>query len=160
MNNISASIVLFNTNLIALQKAIDSLFLFKSELTLYLIDNSYNDNLKFFESQKILYVYNPSNPGFGAAHNIAIKKAIAAGCKYHFIVNPDIYFDENVITPMVDFMKNDLTIGMMMPQILNEDGSVQNLPKLLKRSPSILIKPPQVPSCKFRGMMFLFCFRL
>jgi hypothetical protein len=31
---------------------------------------------------------------------------------------------------MVQYMADDMTIGMMMPQILNEDGSVQNLPAL------------------------------
>jgi hypothetical protein len=35
-----------------------------------------------------------------------------------------------MFTPMVQYMADDMTIGMMMPQILNEDGSVQNLPKL------------------------------
>jgi GT2 family glycosyltransferase len=49
------------------------------------------------------------------------------GAKYHFIVNPDIYF-EGGVTPMVQYMADDMTIGMMMPQVLNEDGSVQNLP--------------------------------
>jgi hypothetical protein len=52
------------------------------------------------------------------------------GAKYHFIVNPDIYFEGDVVTPMVQYMADDMTIGMMMPQVLNEDGSVQNLPKL------------------------------
>jgi GT2 family glycosyltransferase len=41
------------------------------------------------------------------------------------IVNPDIYFEGDVVTPMVQYMADDMTIGMMMPQILNEDGSVQ-----------------------------------
>jgi GT2 family glycosyltransferase len=49
------------------------------------------------------------------------------GAKYHFIVNPDIYFEGDVVTPMVQYMADDMTIGMMMPQVLNEDGSVSYL---------------------------------
>jgi hypothetical protein len=60
------------------------------------------------------------------------------GAKYHF-VNPDIYFEGDVVTPMVQYMADDMTIGMMMPQVLNEDGSVQNLPKLLP-SPFCILK--------------------
>jgi GT2 family glycosyltransferase len=48
------------------------------------------------------------------------------GAKYHFIVNPDIYF-EAMWLPYGTYMADDMTIGMMMPQILNEDGSVQTL---------------------------------
>jgi GT2 family glycosyltransferase len=145
MNNISASIVLYNTNAIELQKAIDGIFLSKLEVKLYLIDNSSNDNLKVFQSDKIIYIHNPSNPGFGAAHNIAIKKAIEAGSKYHFIVNPDIYCKEDVVSTMIQFMQNDPEIGMMMPQILNDDDTIQNLPKLLPSPYSVLMRKLKFP---------------
>ena len=94
---------------------------------------------------RIEYVFNPSNPGFGAAHNIAIKSSISIGAKFHFVINPDIYFIEDVITPMVSYMAKDKKIGMMMPQILNLDGTVQNLPKLLPSPLSILLRKLKKP---------------
>jgi hypothetical protein len=36
------------------------------------------------------------------------------GAKYHFIVNPDIYFEGDVVTLWYN-MADDMTIGMMMP---------------------------------------------
>jgi GT2 family glycosyltransferase len=39
-------------------------------------------------------------------------------------VNPDIYFEGDVVT-LLQYMADDMTIGMMMPQVLNEDGSVK-----------------------------------
>lgn len=129
---ITASIVLYNTNLDDLLKGVNSMFHTNLNIKLFLIDNSATDKIReLINDSRVIYIHNPSNPGFGAAHNIAIQNAIEIDSKYHFIVNPDIYFESDVISPMIDYMKNDKTIGMMMPQILNLDGSIQNLPKLL-----------------------------
>jgi GT2 family glycosyltransferase len=150
---ITASIVLYKNDRLILQNAILSLLKFKSISILFLVDNSPTADLKMMASDfRIEYIHNPSNPGFGASHNVAIKKAIGLDSKLHFIVNPDIYLEGDVITPMVEYMANDKTIGMMMPQILNVDGSIQNLPKLLPSPFSILkrkIKKPVKTYQKF-----------
>lgn len=136
-----------------LQKAIHSFLDGELNVKLYLVDNSPTDELKILVTDlRIEYIHNPTNPGFGASHNLAIQKAMIFGAKYHFIVNPDIYFRGDVIMPMVNYMANDMTIGMIMPQILNRDGSIQNLPKLLPTPFSILkrkIKKPRVLYQKF-----------
>lgn len=150
---ITASIVLYRNNPKELNKTIKSVFIGNQNVKLLLIDNSPTDELNILaNNSNIEYIHNPTNPGFGAAHNIAIQKAIELGCHYHFIVNPDIYFIEDVILPMLEFMKTDSTIGMMMPQILNLDGTVQNLPKLLPSPWDILwrkIKKPNKTYQKF-----------
>jgi GT2 family glycosyltransferase len=139
---------LYNTDSEELLRAIDSLFKTKLNLELYLIDNSLTDSLRTFldYDSRIIYIHNPTNPGFGAAHNIAIQKALKNNNKYHFIVNPDIFFNEDVISPMVDFMKQDSLIGMMMPEVLNLDGTVQNLPKLLPSPFNILLRKFKKPT--------------
>ncbi|KDN53962.1 glycosyltransferase [Flavobacterium seoulense] len=151
---ITASIVLYNTVSAELLKAIDSVLKTDIAIKLYLIDNSLSDDLKVFQEKdsRIIYIHNPSNPGFGGAHNIAINEAIQLDSKFHFIVNPDIYFEEDVVSVMIEYMEKDISIGMMMPQILNEDGSIQNLPKLLPSPFSILkrkIKKPAKAYQKF-----------
>ena len=130
-----------------LQNAIQSLLKTNCVDKLFLVDNSPTDELKILViDSRIEYIHNPANPGFGASHNVAIQKAMEMGVKYHFIVNPDIYFERDVITPMVEYMANDATIGMMMPQILNLDGTVQNLPKLLPSPFSILWRKIKKPA--------------
>ena len=122
--------------------------------TLFLIDNSPTDKLKNLKKDdRIIYLHNPSNPGFGAAHNIAIKKAIALNHNYHFIVNPDIVFKGDVISPMIAFMESDSEIGMMMPQILNLDGSIQNLPKLLPTIYSVLMRKFKRPKSIYENFI-------
>lgn len=145
--SITASIVLYRNDALELKKTIESVLNTNQNLTLYLIDNSPSDDLKVFQEfdSKISYIHNPTNPGFGSAHNVAIEQAIVSGSNYHFIVNPDIHFEGDVISPMVHYMQNDATIGMMMPQILNEDGTIQNLPKLLPSPVSILWRKIKKP---------------
>lgn len=146
--NQTASIVLYMTDFIGLKKVLESLFGPHNSINkIYLIDNSPNDELKKISiGRNIEYIHTPSNPGFGAAHNIAIKKAIEEGSKYHFIVNPDVYFKDKVISEMVKYMEDNVNVGMMMPQILNEDGSIQNLPKLLPSPYSVVMRKLKRPA--------------
>ena len=154
MNTIITScIVLYRNDITILKNAIQSVLNAGRMNKIFLVDNSPTDDLKILVTDsRIEYIHNPANPGFGASHNVAIQKAMELASKYHFIVNPDIYFEGDVMTPMIEFMASDATIGMMMPQILNEDGSIQNLPKLLPSPFSILrrkINKPAVVYQKF-----------
>lgn len=144
--DITASIVLYHTDEFELKKTLNSILNTCVHLKLYLIDNSPVSLLENLSRNKqIEYIHNPSNPGFGAAHNIAIQKAINLGSSYHFIINPDIYFEGDVIKEMVKYMHSDSSIGMLMPEILNLDGTVQNLPKLLPNPWSILWRKIKFP---------------
>lgn len=130
---ITACIVLYKNNpKILLESIYSFLNSGRDDLFLYLVDNSPTEELKtLIASPNVEYIHNPSNPGFGAAHNIAIKKAIAMGSKYHLVLNPDVYFDEKVLSQIVDFMDDNPKIGNVLPKVLYPDGSIQYLAKLL-----------------------------
>lgn len=103
----SASIVTFNTTYEDIKNLIDSLT--SSVLNkLYIIDNS---RLSLLENRlmhsKIVYLHNPSNPGFGASHNIALLKSCVEEYDYHFVINPDIYMSPLVVSNMVYRMEID-----------------------------------------------------
>lgn len=144
---ITSCIVLYRNNLDMLQNAIQSLLNVNSIDKLFLVDNSPTDELKnLVTDARIEYIHNPANPGFGSSHNVAIKMAMEMNSRFHFIVNPDISFEGDIVTPMIEFMTNDTTIGMMMPQVLNSDKTIQNLPKLLASPLSILLRKIKKPS--------------
>lgn len=146
MSYISISIVLYNNEINIVRKTISSILESNIKFKLYLVDNSPSDILKVLSfDHRIEYIHNPTNPGFGAAHNIAINKSIEAYNKYHFIVNPDIYFDNNVLEVLINTISSNSQIGMMMPQILNFDGSIQYLPKLLPSPLTILLRKIKWP---------------
>ncbi|KIB00058.1 glycosyl transferase family 2 [Flavobacterium sp. KMS] len=144
---ITSCIVLYRNDITMLKNAIVSILKTSKMNKIFLVDNSPTDDLKILVTDsRVEYIHNPANPGFGASHNLALEQVMKLGAKYHFIVNPDIYFEGDVVTPMVEYMANDVTIGMMMPQILNRDGSVQNLPKLLPSPFSILKRKIKKPA--------------
>ena len=100
--------------------------------TLYLVDNSSNDSLRELgnTSPKIVYIYS-DNLGFGHGHNIAIRKALAANADYHIVINPDVYWEGQVIEGIRAFMDTHRDCGLVMPKVLYPDGELQYLCKLL-----------------------------
>ena len=146
--NNTASIVLYKHDFEEIRTLINGiLVLGKGSLKIFIIDNSPSDELSKLStlSSQIEYISNPSNPGFGAAHNIAFKKAMENQSKYHFVINPDVLLSEDVIRPMIDYMENNSDVGMMMPQVLNEDHTVQHLPKLLPSPFSVFMRKFKKP---------------
>lgn len=147
---VSASIVLYNNDKTDIERVVSYVFDSCPLSTLYLIDNSITDKLKRITllNPYIVYHHNNTNIGFGKAHNIAINLAYEKGSRYHFIINPDVYFGKEVMLKMLKYLEADSEVAMVMPKILNEDGSIQYLPKLLPSPYSVLrrkIKWP--PKC-------------
>ena len=97
-------------------------------LKLYVIDNNSTDGTADFieKSCGISVIRQNKNLGFGAGHNVALTQQLG---KYHFVINPDISLNDDVISDMVDYFENNPDVVMAMPKILNEDGTEQKLPK-------------------------------
>ena len=128
----TASIVLYKSKLDIVSKTIKCYLENTNIGIIYLIDNSPDDKLQVLKiCDQIVYIKNDTNVGFGSAHNVAVKSALSIGSKYHFIINPDIYFGKKTLSGLVDKMNSDNTIGMIMPEILFPNGGRQYLPKLL-----------------------------
>jgi GT2 family glycosyltransferase len=132
---ISASIVLYNNEEAILKEAINSFLNTDLNIVLYLIDHSPNDNLKNINiSEKVFYIHNPLNPGFGAGHNVAINKIIDTS-SYHLVLNPDVYFERGTIEKLISFMEINMDVGLVMPKVLYPDGNIQYL---CKTEPTLL----------------------
>jgi len=130
---LAVSIVLYKTPLVDLENCLNSLRLCANKIYIYLIDNSPTDELGCNKIATLAneYIHLPSNPGFGAGHNVAIVKSQADNYKYHLVLNADISFNVDVISPMLVYMENNLSVGQMMPKVLNPDGTIQRLCKLV-----------------------------
>ncbi|WP_278638901.1 glycosyltransferase family 2 protein [Capnocytophaga sputigena] len=151
---LSASIVLYQTDLTPLKKVIDSYFACKSEaLQLFLVDNSPTDVLKsvvtMYPDKEIYYIFNNENMGYGKAHNIAIKKSMEQGLSYHIVLNPDIVIQEGALEKLTFYMNEHPEVGNIMPKIIYPNGQLQYLCKLLP-SPIDLIFRRFIPFKKWR----------
>lgn len=128
---ITASIVAFHTKRGELRRLIDCVMGSPVEM-LYVIDNSTNDELRDFVNgnERIRYIHS-LNFGYGAGHNVAIRKAIEDGADYHVVLNPDIYWDGDVIGELARYMDSNPDVGQVMPKIIYPSGDTQYLCKLL-----------------------------
>jgi len=123
-----------------LKAAINSFLTVKIDASLYLVDNSPTDKLRdICSDNRCEYILNFKNTGFGAAHNVAIKKVIHKS-KYHIVINPDISFKEGVIETLIEYMDCNPDIGVIMPQILYPNGSIQYLAKLLPSPMDFMVR--------------------
>lgn len=151
---LSASIVLYQTDLTPLKNVIDSYFACKSEaLQLFLVDNSPTDVLKsvvtMYPDKEIYYIFNNENMGYGKAHNIAIKKSMEQGLSYHIVLNPDVVIQEGALEKLTLYMNEHPEVGNIMPKIIYPNGQLQYLCKLLP-SPIDLIFRRFIPFKKWR----------
>lgn len=125
---ITGSIVTYKTNKKDLERVINSFFLCTLNKKLFISDNSPTDELKFFiqelKNPNIEYIFNNKNGGYGYGHNKIIKK-IKNISKYHIILNPDIYFREEVLEKIYEKMEINKGIGNIMPLIKYPNGEIQ-----------------------------------
>jgi GT2 family glycosyltransferase len=129
---LTSCIVLYKNDKQNLSKTINCFLNTTINVKLFLVDNSPTDILQdLANNPRICYYHNPSNPGFGAAHNLAFKKAIQMGAQYHLVLNPDVYFQIGTIEEIIDYMDLNPDVGNLMPKVVYPDGQLQFLSKLL-----------------------------
>ncbi len=137
---LTASVVLFNTPRSEIELLFMSVFNSKCVEIFYIIDNSPNDKWRVLETEyaniannagtKIRYIHN-QNLGYGASHNLAMQEAIESGAVYHVVLNPDIYFEENVLSSLINFMDKNSDTAYVLPRVEYPNGELQYLCKLL-----------------------------
>ncbi len=86
----------------------------QSEADLIIVDNSPSDYLEVrdvvssFEKEDVVYIPNPSNPGFGASNNVGFRYQPS---DYVLFVNNDVEFTEPVFRKLIGKMESDASIG-------------------------------------------------
>ena len=137
--SINVSIVLYNHSLAEVTLLVGTLRESSMVSSIFLIDNSpvYNSE---FSMLPVTYIFNNKNLGYGAAHNIAIRKTIDQKLPYHLVVNPDITFDPIILKNIVNFMDNNSDTGLLMPKVYYPNGEIQYLCKLLPTPADLIFR--------------------
>lgn len=138
---ITASIVTYKTNKEELTTVL-SCTCGSSVKKVYIVDNSPTDELKTFAqfSPKIEYIFGQGNLGYGAAHNIAIRKSIEVGATFHIVINPDIQFESGVIEKLILYMDKNPDVGQVMPRVIYPSGELQYVCKLIPTPFDLIFK--------------------
>lgn len=138
---LSCSIVCYRNLPEQIAQVLGSIDATRIDATLYVIDNSPTDDLARTAAQfGAIYIHLPHNPGFGAAHNVAMREAFKKNAEFHLVLNPDIRFAENVIPTLLDYMDRHGEIGLIMPNVFYPDGRQQYLCKLLPNPVDLMIR--------------------
>lgn len=109
-----------------LKKCLDSLTHSTIPLDILVIDNkSTDDTTSIIKTQytNVDLIKNTKNFGFGGGNNIGLKKCVAEGYDYAFLVNQDAWIAPNCLEEMLKITTKD--IGIISPMHL--DGTGQNL---------------------------------
>jgi GT2 family glycosyltransferase len=140
MSVITASVVLYNTPESQLVALLDCIRHSSIPVQLYAVDNSPNPQCPpYLKGPGITYLRAPSNKGYGAGHNIALRQVLDTA-EFHFVLNPDICFERTELEKMLDFIQTDPAIGQLMPRIIYPDGSLQYLCKLLPTPADLILR--------------------
>ena len=129
---LSASLVLYKNDTDIVRQAVISLLNTPITVNLSVVDNSPTDELRelfseFKEYDVDYYFNNGDNVGFGKAHNLAISRG--KNYEYHLVMNPDVYFDQNTLLELINYLDSNMDVGLIQPRILYPNGEVQYLCK-------------------------------
>jgi GT2 family glycosyltransferase len=95
------------------------------EAELIVVDNaSVDGSAEAVESAfpSVLVLRNRTNLGFAKANNLAIRKARG---RFLLLVNSDVVLKKNCIDRLFTYMEENPKAGLLGPQIVSADGSVQ-----------------------------------
>jgi GT2 family glycosyltransferase len=89
------------------------------------VDNDSEDGTPEMITQEfpeVRCIVSPTNCGFGPGNNIGIREAKG---RYVVIMNPDIVVLDGALDCLVDYMDEHSDVGMVGPQLMNPDRSIQ-----------------------------------
>ncbi|HET6215386.1 MAG TPA: glycosyltransferase [Acidobacteriaceae bacterium] len=130
-HDVIGSIVAYQSDPAELEQAIRSFLDCSLRVRMLVVDNSPTEALgPMCRRLGTEYLFTGKNYGFGAGHNIALRRTSTA--KYHLALNPDVQFEPEALEELVEFLELNESVGLAMPRVLYPDGSPQ---KLCKRLP-------------------------
>ena len=122
---LNISIVTYRTDIDELRRCLASL---QNAVvsTIYIVDNASEARIQQFVGQYENVVYIASeNVGYGAAHNLALRRSIASNIDYHLILNSDVRFSPEVLERLVNLMEQRKDVGQLQPKVVYPDGELQ-----------------------------------
>jgi GT2 family glycosyltransferase len=140
-DTLTISIVLYKTSPSLFSECAECIIRSSYSAEVDVIDNSPEESLKNLVTQfGFNYLHLPSNPGYGSGHNRALSQSIKKDVDYHLVLNADVHFPPDAIEKIIEYMNSHANVAHVMPKVLNTDGSVQRLCKLVPTPFDLLIR--------------------
>jgi GT2 family glycosyltransferase len=137
---LSISLVLYNTSQEDISRLVCESLNLDYLVNFYLIDNSPEPQKISFNDERVRYIFNGQNLGYGKGHNIALRESISRKTQYHIVLNPDIYFDARDMYKIIEFLNENKEVAHLMPNIVNQSGEMQFLSKTLPSPVDVFLR--------------------
>ena len=128
----TASIVTHRTDPAELSRAIGCILRCGDVECVYVVDNSPDESLRPVVEKipAAIYLHVP-NDGFGAGHNVALRRALESGADFHLVMNADVMWEGDILSPMIAYMKENPDVGLAAPKVYYPDGDLQYACRML-----------------------------
>ena len=127
--DIVASIVTYNNSIDRVIQTAESFLDTNLNVKLVIIDNHSPDQTLEQLKGKINadFIQTGRNGGYSFGHNHGIHQY--KNTDFYLVLNPDVTIHKGTLEKLVEYMRSDNEVGMISPQILNPDGTIQYLCK-------------------------------
>lgn len=137
---ITVSIVTYKTDLEELHKCMKSLV---SPLVsrIFIVDNSRMESIAGFcrKYQNVTYI-GSDNAGYGTGHNKALRQVFDTDERYHLVLNPDVYFEPDVLDRIAEYMDAHKDVAQLIPNTTYPDGRLQYVCRLLPTPADLIFR--------------------
>lgn len=156
MKKLNVSIVTYHHSEKFLERVLSSVFKNQEVLhELMIVDHSSTDALRTLEKNYPLrYIHPGTNNGFGAGHNIALKRSLEEKVPYHLVLNPDMEFGEGIFSKLTKYMDEHHEAVAIMPKIVYPDGRLQEVARLIPSSVDMIARRFLPPLAKLMKSSF------
>lgn len=110
-----------------LETCLDSIFRADNQglnFEVVLVENNSGEDLSDLPRQhsNIRLLISEKNLGMGGGNNLGIQ---AAQGEYILVLNPDTVLQNNALSVLIDYLRNNAEVGIVGPKLLNPDNSLQ-----------------------------------
>ena len=107
-----------------IKRCIDSISNSSLSSDIFLVDNASTDQtMSVLHKEKCYEIITlDKNYGFGYANNLALKEALMMGFDYFFLVNQDVYIEQETLVQLTTFLEKNPTVGIACPIQYNGKG--------------------------------------
>lgn len=131
MMNVAVSIVTYHTDCDELRRCFESL---SSPVVsrVYVVDNARDMTIEELCGRYPVVEYMANeNVGYGAGHNVALRKSIELGVRYHLVLNSDVEFPSGSVEIAMRYMERNENVALLHPRIVDSTGALQYTSRML-----------------------------
>jgi GT2 family glycosyltransferase len=138
--DVRASLVLYKTSPEQVKHVVSCVLQRGLSVEMDVIDNyGRMDYSSVISDKRVHFFRTERNIGYGRAHNTSIRKSLEAA-RYHLVLNPDVSFESETLETILNYMEQYPDVGQLMPRIVDPEGSLQYLCKLLPTPIDLLVR--------------------